>query len=172
MKRRPPRSARTRSTDGGSDRVEYETILTPRRSPVTSLGRTCAPEEKFTLTIIEPNPTDGRMTILSQEKDDVLMMPVRWLTKRSRRIIAQHRSDEASKRLRSIPGIGIVGATAIAATVRTRRFFDRVVTLQPGSGSYRGKFDWRQTQARAASPKSLPTLAFVLFTASPPLTGP
>ena len=27
-----------------------------------------------------------------------------------RRIIAQHRSDEASKRLRSIPGIGIVGA--------------------------------------------------------------
>jgi transposase len=29
------------------------------------------------------------------------------------RIIAQHRSDEASKRLRSIPGIGIVGATAI-----------------------------------------------------------
>ena len=29
-----------------------------------------------------------------------------------RRIIAQHRSDEASKRLRSIPGIGIVGATA------------------------------------------------------------
>src|SRR6202051_5098523 len=56
-----------------------------------------------------------------------------------RRIIAQHRSDEVSKRLRSIPGIGIVGATAIAATVPTRKFFDRVVTLQPGSGSYRGK---------------------------------
>ena len=30
-----------------------------------------------------------------------------------KRIIAQHRSDEASKRLRSIPGIGLVGATAI-----------------------------------------------------------
>jgi hypothetical protein len=29
------------------------------------------PEEKFTLTIIEPNPTDGRMTILPQEKDSV-----------------------------------------------------------------------------------------------------
>ena len=52
-----------------------------------------------------------------------------------RRIIAQHRSDEASKRLRSIPGIGIVGATAIAATVP--------------SGSYRGKIDRRQTEARA-----------------------
>jgi len=54
-----------------------------------------------------------------------------------RRIIAQHRSDEASKRLRSIPGIGIVGATAPLS--RTRRFFDRGVTSQPGSGSYRGK---------------------------------
>ena len=34
-----------------------------------------------------------------------------------KRIIAQHRSDEASKRLRSIPGIGLVGATAIVATI-------------------------------------------------------
>ena len=40
-----------------------------------------------------------------------------------RRIIAQHRSDEASKRLRSIPGIGIVGATAIAATVPDPKVF-------------------------------------------------
>ena len=40
-----------------------------------------------------------------------------------RRIIAQHRSDEASKRLRSIPGIGIVGATAIAATVTDPKVF-------------------------------------------------
>ena len=40
-----------------------------------------------------------------------------------RRIIAQHRSDEASKRLRSIPGIGIVGATAIAATVPDPKIF-------------------------------------------------
>ena len=40
-----------------------------------------------------------------------------------RRIIAQHRSDEASKRLRSIPGIGIVGATAIAATVPDPEIF-------------------------------------------------
>jgi transposase len=40
-----------------------------------------------------------------------------------RRIIAQHRSDEASKRLRSIPGIGVVGATAIAATVPDPKVF-------------------------------------------------
>src|SRR5271166_11398 len=36
-----------------------------------------------------------------------------------KRIIAQHRANEASKRLESIPGIGIVGATAISARVMT-----------------------------------------------------
>ena len=34
-----------------------------------------------------------------------------------KRIMIEHRSNEASKRLRSIPGIGIVGASAIVATV-------------------------------------------------------
>ena len=35
----------------------------------------------------------------------------------NKRIMIEHRSNEASKRLRSIPGIGIVGASAIVATV-------------------------------------------------------
>src|SRR6266498_2470805 len=34
-----------------------------------------------------------------------------------KRIMAQHRGNEASKRLETIPGIGFIGATAIAATV-------------------------------------------------------
>ena len=34
-----------------------------------------------------------------------------------KRIVIEHRSNEASKRLRSIPGIGFVGASAIVATV-------------------------------------------------------
>jgi transposase len=34
-----------------------------------------------------------------------------------KRIVIEHRSNEVSKRLRSIPGIGIVGASAIVATV-------------------------------------------------------
>ena len=34
-----------------------------------------------------------------------------------KRIIAQHRANEASKRLQSIPGIGIIGASAIVSTV-------------------------------------------------------
>src|SRR6202007_535356 len=62
-----------------------------------------------------------------------------------RRIIAQHRSDEASKRLETIPGIGIVGATAIAATVtdpkvfRSGRDFAAWVGLVPREDSTGGK---------------------------------
>ena len=62
-----------------------------------------------------------------------------------KRIVAQHRSDEASKRLRSIPGIGIVGATAIAATVpdprafRSGRDFAAWIGLVPREDSTGGK---------------------------------
>ena len=63
-----------------------------------------------------------------------------------KRIVAQHRSNDASKRLRSIPEIGIVGATAIAATVPDPKAFrsgrDFAACAAP-------RFNWRQTEARA-----------------------
>jgi transposase len=40
-----------------------------------------------------------------------------------KRIIAQHRANEASKRLQSIPGIGIIGASAIVSTVTDPNVF-------------------------------------------------
>ena len=40
-----------------------------------------------------------------------------------KRIMAHHRSNEASQRLGSIPGIGLVGATAIAATITDPKVF-------------------------------------------------
>ena len=40
-----------------------------------------------------------------------------------KRIMVQHRVSEASKRLKSIPGIGLIGATAIAATVPDPKVF-------------------------------------------------
>ena len=67
-----------------------------------------------------------------------------------KRIMAQHRSSEASQRLESIPGIGVVGATAIAATVtdpkvfRSGRDFAAWIGIVP-----RQEFDRRQTEARA-----------------------
>jgi transposase len=62
-----------------------------------------------------------------------------------KRIIAQHRANEASKRLESIPGIGIVGATAIAATLtepkafRSGRDFAAWIGLVPRQDSTGGK---------------------------------
>ena len=43
--------------------------------------------------------------------------------KLERSIHAQHRASDASRRLETIPGIGVIGATAIAATVTDPRAF-------------------------------------------------
>jgi hypothetical protein len=51
-----------------------------------------------------------------------------------KRIVAQHRSNEASKRLETIPGIGVIGATTIAATP-FRPKFRRVVPFDFCSGT-------------------------------------
>jgi transposase len=62
-----------------------------------------------------------------------------------KRIVIEHRSNEASKRLRSIPGIGIVGASAIVATVadpmafRSGRDFAAWIGLVPRQDSTGGK---------------------------------
>ena len=62
-----------------------------------------------------------------------------------KRIIVEHRSNEASKRLRSIPGIGLLGASAIVATVpdpkvfRSGRDFAAWIGLVPRQASTGGK---------------------------------
>jgi transposase len=62
-----------------------------------------------------------------------------------KRIIAQHRASEASKRLATIPGIGVLGASAITATAtdpnafRSGRDFAAWVGLVPRQDSTGGK---------------------------------
>ena len=62
-----------------------------------------------------------------------------------KRIMAQHRKNEASRRLETIPGIGLIGATAIAATVtdpkafRSGRDFAAWIGLVPRQDSTGGK---------------------------------
>jgi transposase len=62
-----------------------------------------------------------------------------------RRLTVQHRANEASKRLQSIHGIGIIGASAIAATVtdpkafRSGRDFAAWIGLVPREDSTGGK---------------------------------
>ena len=61
------------------------------------------------------------------------------------RIKMQHRSNEASQRVETIPGIGVIGATAIAATVadptvfRSGRDFAAWIGLVPRQDSTGGK---------------------------------
>ena len=67
-----------------------------------------------------------------------------------KRIVAQHRSSEESKRLETIPGIGVLGATAIVADVpdpkifRSGRDFAAWIGIVP-----RRRLDRRQTEAWA-----------------------
>jgi transposase len=62
-----------------------------------------------------------------------------------KRIMAQHRASEESKRLASIPGIGVLGASAITATVtdpsvfRSGRDFAAWIGLVPRQDSTGGK---------------------------------
>jgi transposase len=62
-----------------------------------------------------------------------------------KRLTVQHRANEASKRLESVPGIGIIGASAIAATVsdpnafRSGRDFAAWIGLVPRQDSTGGK---------------------------------
>ena len=62
-----------------------------------------------------------------------------------KRIVAQHRSDQESQRLETIPGIGVIGASAIAATVadpkvfRSGRDFAAWIGLVPRQDSTGGK---------------------------------
>jgi transposase len=62
-----------------------------------------------------------------------------------KRIVARHRSNQDSKRLQTIPGVGVIGATAIAATVtdpsafRSGRDFAAWIGLVPRQDSTGGK---------------------------------
>ena len=49
-------------------------------------------------------------------------------------IMAWHRSNQTSKRLNCIPGVGPLLATALVASVADPKTFHRVATSRPGSG--------------------------------------
>jgi transposase len=69
-----------------------------------------------------------------------------------KRIKMQHRSSEASQRVEAIPGIGVIGATAIVATVtdptifRSGRDFAAWIGLVPRQDS-----TWKAAQRRRRS---------------------
>ena len=67
-------------------------------------------------------------------------------------IHAQHRASEASQRLETIPGIGVIGATAIAATVTDQARSGRGASSRPGSGSCRDRIPRVASRSSAEYP--------------------
>ena len=93
-----------------------------------------------------PPDAHASLTVLATQLQAVQTM----IGSLEKRIVAQHRSNEASKRLETIPGIGVIGATTIAAVVpdprvfRSGRDFAAWIGIVP-----RQDFDRWQTEARA-----------------------
>jgi transposase len=100
------------------------------------------------------------LTVVADEKDERLAIDARatlivlaaqlqalqtMIGAIERRIMAQHRADETSKRVATIPGIGVLGASAITATVtspgafRSGRDFAAWIGLVPRQDSTGGK---------------------------------
>ncbi len=84
----------------------------------------------------------GRPCRLMLNQLDALQQQIGEL---ERQIHAQHRASDASRRLETIPGIGVIGATAIAATVtdpevfKSGREFAAWIGLVPRQNSSGGK---------------------------------
>ena len=89
--------------------AELGIVATQGREGIKDLLRIIASEEDARL----PVEAHTSLVVLATGLQAVQTM----IGSIEKRIIVQHRSNEASKRLKTIPGIGILGATAIAATV-------------------------------------------------------
>ena len=88
-------------------------------------------------------PTDARASLIVLAAQlQALQTMIGSLEKR---IVARHRSNQDSKRLQTIPGVGVIGATAIAATVtdpmafQSGRDFAAWIGLVPRQDSTGGK---------------------------------
>jgi transposase len=126
-------------------------LINALRAHVAELGIVAAKGDKGVkeLLSIVANEKDARLPIDARASVIVLAAQLQavqtLIGSIEKRIKAQHRSNEASKRLETIPGIGIIGATAIAATVadptvfRSGRDFAAWIGLVPRQDSTGGK---------------------------------
>jgi transposase len=126
-------------------------VINALRAHLAELGITAAQGRegiKELLAIVADDrdqrlPTDARASLRVLAAQLQAMQAL--LSSLEKRIMAQHRANADSRRLETIPGIGIVGATAIAATVtdpkvfRSGRDFAAWVGLVPREDSTGGK---------------------------------
>jgi len=137
---------RSRDLNAATDQV-----INALRAHLAELGITTAQGRegiKELLAIVADDrdqrlPTDARASLRVLAAQLQAMQTL--LSSLEKRIMAQHRANADSRRLETIPGIGIVGATAIAATVtdpkvfRSGRDFAAWVGLVPREDSTGGK---------------------------------
>src|SRR6202165_1911038 len=99
-------------------------LINALRAHLAELGIVAAPGDArvHALRAIVADERDERLPIDARASVIVLAAGLHavqtMIGSIEKRIIVEHRSNEASKRLRSIPGIGLVGASAIVATVQ------------------------------------------------------
>jgi transposase len=126
-------------------------VINAMRSHLAELGITAAQgceRVKELLAVIAdgedarlPNDARASLIVLAAQLQALETM----IGSIEKRIMAQHRANEDCKRLETIPGIGVVGATAIAATVtdpkafRSGRDFAAWIGLVPRQDSTGGK---------------------------------
>lgn len=88
-----------------------------------------------------PDLAGGAMALMAEQLES-LEMQIQTL---NRRLLAWHKQDETSQRLATIPGVGVISATALAASVadpgqfRSGREFSASLGLVPRQSSSGGK---------------------------------
>src|SRR5262245_8511577 len=137
-------------------------VINALRAHMAELGIVAAQGREGFKTLLEiiADERDERLPIDARASLIVLAAQLQALQTMigsiERRIMAQHRADEASKRVASIPGIGFLGASAITATVtdasafRSGRDFAAWIGLvprqdSPGANRSLGRFPSRAT---------------------------
>jgi transposase len=104
-------------------------VINALRAHLAELGIVAAqgPEGLKQLLAIIADEKDARLSIDARASLIVLAAQLQALHTMigsiEKRLVVQHRANEASKRLQSIHGIGIIGASAIAATVTDPKAF-------------------------------------------------
>jgi transposase len=117
--------------------AELGIVAAQGREGIKELLNTIASEHEARL----PVDAHTRLVVLAAELQAMQTL----IGSIEKRIMVQHRASEASQRLESIPGIGVIGATAIAATVpdpkvfRSGRDFAAWIGIVPREGSTGGK---------------------------------
>src|SRR5207245_3562302 len=126
-------------------------VINALRSHMAELGIVAAQGREGLKTLLAIIAEDGHERLPIDARASLIVLAAQLQALQTlvgsieKRIIAQHRASEASKRLATIPGIGVLGASAITATAtdpnafRSGRDFAAWVGLVPRQDSTGGK---------------------------------